>query len=70
MMHTAKEYAERTMGDLHDVNVAPSDEIEAVIAKHIKAAMYDALYDYAWMKDGVTYVGSGIRTFKEAVAKL
>ena len=31
---------------------------------------YDGYYDYAWMRDGVYYVGSVNTTLKEARAKL
>lgn len=31
--------------------------------------MLEGMWRYAWYKDGVQYVGSGINTYKEATAK-
>lgn len=41
----------------------PKEEIDAYWRGYLQA-----LYDYAWWKDGVMYIGSGIRTYKEAKA--
>lgn len=69
-MLKADEFAERIMGDLHDANVAPSDEIEEIIQKHVRDAMREVLYNYAWHKDGTMYVGCGIKTYKDAEEQL
>lgn len=37
------------------------------VARHHTMGVIDGLYVFAWMKDGVSYVGSGISTFKQAL---
>jgi len=69
-MIKAEEFAERIVGDLHDANVAPTTEIENIIEKHVRDAMEEVLYNYAWMKDGVTYVGTTGRLYKDAKEEL
>ena len=36
----------------------------------LKELLFKTLYDYAWYKDGLMYVGCGIRTYKKAREKL
>lgn len=69
-MRKAEEFAALIMQELRETEIRDPDSMEEVIEKHVKEAMEHALWCYAWMKDGVSYVGSGITTLNAAKEEL
>jgi hypothetical protein len=45
------------------------DDLNDALVQAYKKGYGDGLWAYAWMKDGESYVGSGILTYNEAVKK-
>ncbi len=69
-MLNAKSHTELIMAHLRSAGIPVGEESQEIIEKHVRDAMEDVLYNYAWHKDGVMYVGCGIKTYNEAREKL
>jgi hypothetical protein len=59
----------QALEELHDEIEKTKGKAALKIFKDIafKAGVKDALYKYAWMKDGVYYVGTSGTTYKDAL---
>ena len=69
-MLNAEYFAGVIMTRLRGAGIPVGEESQQIIVDHVRAAMNDVLYNFAWHKDGVMYVGCGAKTYKEIKEKL
>lgn len=61
-----------TISPLEKENLSQLNEIKKLKMENerLRGLAERVLYDYAWYKDGIMYVGCGIKTYKKAKEEL